>query len=34
MSAVFWLVALAGVLALANRVHHDIPALLAAKLLS
>src|SRR5215471_2661846 len=32
MSAVFWLMALVAVLALANRVHDDIPALLAAKL--
>ena len=32
MSAVFWLVALAGILALANRLHDDIPALLAVKL--
>lgn len=32
MSAVFWLMALAAILALADRIHSDIPALLAAKL--
>jgi hypothetical protein len=32
ISAVFWLAALASLLALANRIHDDIPALLAVKL--
>jgi hypothetical protein len=32
LSAVLWLAALAGLLSLAKRVHHDIPALLAANL--
>jgi hypothetical protein len=32
LTAVGWLVALAGLLAIANRVHHDVPALLAVKL--
>src|ERR1700730_12990570 len=32
LTAVAWLAALAGLLAIANRVHHDVPALLAVKL--
>jgi hypothetical protein len=32
LTAAVWLVALAGLLAIANRVHHDVPALLAVKL--
>ena len=32
LTAAVWLVTLAGLLAIANRVHHDVPALLAVKL--